>query len=79
MQSSISREIMVNKSVSSAPLLIGTKLFLLNEAIAKMHFYSSLIWIKKLSTKYTTNVYRAVHGVPLHSDHPANLCEGFNV
>jgi hypothetical protein len=70
---------MVKKLVSSAPLMSGTKLFSLNGAIAKMHFYSSLTWIEKLSTKYTTNVYHAVHGVPLHSDHPANLCEGINV
>ncbi len=70
---------MVKILVSSVPLTSGTKLFSLNDTIAKMHFYSSLTWMEKLSTKYNTNVSHAVHGVQLHSDHPANLGEGFNL
>ncbi len=55
---------MVKKSVSSAPLMSDMKLFSLNVTIAKIHFYSFLTWIEKLSTKYTSNVYHAIHGVP---------------
>lgn len=50
----------------------GTKLFLLNEIAAQMRYFLSLTWIEKLSTKYTTNVYHVVHGVPFYADRPVN-------
>ncbi len=60
----------MKRDSEEGPLLIasGTKLFLLNGAVTWMQHLVSLTREEKLSMKQTTDVYHAVHGVPLSSD-----------